>query len=291
MENATNSIYFLTALFLVLLSGFLHALWNLFTKSSIKKDVFLWLCQWAGVIVYLPLVVLYIPQSVADIKSYSLLFASMILHGIYVILLAKTYSLGDLSQVYPIMRGTSLLLVPLISVFFLGLHLGIVSWIGISLIVLGIFFISGAKINKISPRPRVEILLASAVGICIASYILVDAISINYWPPFVLNEATNLGNGIALSFSVFRSRTIRNEWKINWKTVLLGGIFAQGGYLLFLYAVTIAPVGQLAPMREIGTVFGTMLGIAILKEKQGKSRIIASIFITTGIIILGFSGR
>jgi len=148
MESATNSIYFLTALFLVLLSGFLHALWNLFTKSSVRKDVFLWLCQWAGVIVYLPLVIFYIPQSVADIKSYSLLFASMILHGIYVILLAKTYSLGDLSQVYPIMRGTSLLLVPLISVFFLGLHLGIVSWIGISFIVLGIFFISGARLPK-----------------------------------------------------------------------------------------------------------------------------------------------
>jgi drug/metabolite transporter (DMT)-like permease len=44
-------------------------------------------------------------------------------------------------------------------------------------------------------------------------------------------------------------------------------------------------------MREIGTVFGTFLGIFILHEKQGKRRIIASVIITTGIILLGFSGK
>jgi uncharacterized membrane protein len=45
-------------------------------------------------------------------------------------------------------------------------------------------------------------------------------------------------------------------------------------------------VSQLAPMREIGTVFGTLLGIFLLKEKQGTSRVIASVLITIGIILL-----
>jgi drug/metabolite transporter (DMT)-like permease len=44
-------------------------------------------------------------------------------------------------------------------------------------------------------------------------------------------------------------------------------------------------------MREIGTVFGTFLGIFILHEKQGERRIIASTIITSGIILLGFSGK
>lgn len=46
------------------------------------------------------------------------------------------------------------------------------------------------------------------------------------------------------------------------------------------------PVSQLAPMREIGTVFGTLMGIFILQEPQGRNRIIASILITIGIIML-----
>ena len=49
------------------------------------------------------------------------------------------------------------------------------------------------------------------------------------------------------------------EWKTNWRTIVLGGII--GGYLLFLLALHILPLAQLAPMREIGTVFGTILGL------------------------------
>ena len=72
--------------------------------------------------------------------------------------------------------------------------------------------------------------------------------------------------------------------------MLLGGVIAPGGYLLFLYALSLAPVTQLAPMREIGTVFGTTMGIFILREKQGTRRIVTSILITVGVIILGIWG-
>jgi uncharacterized membrane protein len=44
----------------------------------------------------------------------------------------------------------------------------------------------------------------------------------------------------------------------------------------------------LAPMREIGTVFGTVLAVAVLREQQGKRRLLASALITAGICCLGF---
>jgi uncharacterized membrane protein len=62
------------------------------------------------------------------------------------------------------------------------------------------------------------------------------------------------------------------------------------GYLLFLFALSLAPVAVLAPMREIGTVFGAALGIAVLKEKGGARRLIASGLITAGVIALGAAG-
>jgi drug/metabolite transporter (DMT)-like permease len=244
-----------------------------------------------AVIIYLPWVILDLSHFNQTGSSYLYILASMFLHSVYTILLAKTYSLGDLSQVYPIMRGTSPLLVPLIGVIVLNQHLDLKGWGGILMIVTGIILISGIRFGKQSNQSLKPILLASGVGISIASYIIVDALLLRYWSPLVLNELLNLGNAIALSYAVFRSGAIRNEWKINWKTALLGGILAPGGYLLFLYAISLAPVVQLAPMREIGTVFGTFLGIFILNEKQGKSRIIASVIITIGVILLGFSGR
>ncbi len=33
------------AFLLVIGSGFLHSIWNLYTKKSINKEVFLWYCQ------------------------------------------------------------------------------------------------------------------------------------------------------------------------------------------------------------------------------------------------------
>jgi uncharacterized membrane protein len=39
-------------------------------------------------------------------------------------------------------------------------------------------------------------------------------------------------------------------------------------------------------MREIGTVFGTLMGIFILQESQARNRIVASIIITVGVLLL-----
>jgi hypothetical protein len=72
----------------------------------------------------------------------------------------------------------------------------------------------------------------------------------------------------------------------NWRTILLGGLLAPGGYLLFLYALTLAPAALLTPMREIGTVFGTVLGITLLKERQGPRRLAASAIVTAGVSLL-----
>ncbi|KYP80799.1 hypothetical protein AYJ22_09665 [Ferroacidibacillus organovorans] len=105
-----------------------------------------------------------------------------------------------------------------------------------------------------------------------------------------LNDASNLGNLIALSWLATQSGAIQAEWKANWKTILVGGVISPGGYLLFLLALHLAPVAQLAPMREIGTVFGTILGIVVLKEAQGRRRITAAGLITVGVILLGLFG-
>jgi uncharacterized membrane protein len=56
--------------------------------------------------------------------------------------------------------------------------------------------------------------------------------------------------------------------------------------LLFLFALDMAPVSHLAPVRESGIVFGTLLGIFILKEQQGARRIFASALIVIGVILI-----
>jgi len=279
------------AILLVLGSGFLHAVWNLFTKKSIDKNVFLWFCQLVAIAVFLPWTIAEWDGIPASGTGAMFLLASMLLHGAYVILLAKAYSAGDLSQVYPIMRGTSPLVVPFLGVFLLGERISAVGWLGIISIVFGIVLLSDFAFKRGADRASSKApLIALAVGLCIAVYIVVDKMALDYVSPVVLNEATNVGNMLALSWATFRSGGIRKEWKTNWKIVVLGGIIAPGGYLLFLYALSLAPVAQLAPMREIGTVFGTLMGIFLLREAQGKRRLATSLFITIGVVLIGIWG-
>lgn len=84
---------------------------------------------------------------------------------------------------------------------------------------------------------------------------------------------------------------IRTEWTRHWRTIIVGGILSPGAYLLFLLALRMAPVAQMAPMREIGTVFGTMLGIGVLKERHGPRRLAAAGLIAAGVMTLGLWGR
>jgi drug/metabolite transporter (DMT)-like permease len=199
------------AILLVLGSGFLHSVWNLYTKKSLNKNVILWFCQLVAVIAFLPWTILEWDSGSWDGTGILIVLASMLLHGLYVILLAAAYSAGDLSQVYPIMRGTSPLLVPLLAVIFLQEQLSVIGWLGVVSIVLGIVLLSDVKFKRDGLSSSKAPLLALAVGVCIAGYIIVDKIALDYVSPVVLNEATNIGNLLILSWATFRSGAIRKK--------------------------------------------------------------------------------
>ncbi|MCL6442364.1 MAG: DMT family transporter [Alicyclobacillus sp.] len=276
------------ALFLVVLSGLIHSVWNLFAKRSINKAAFLWFCQWAAIMIFLPLTVRELATFGHPIPQTGLiiLLVSVTAHGVYVLLLAKTYSRSDLSQAYPIMRGTSPLLVPLLGVFGLGERLSLFGWMGVVSIVTGILLVGNLTPSVLVKMPNKNVLLAFCVGLSIAGYTALDKVALRYVPPLTLNEASNVGNLIALSWTAIRSGGIRKEWRANWKTILLGGVMAPGGYILFLEAMRMSPVAQVAPMREIGIVFGTLLGVFILRESQARKRIGASMLIVLGVVLL-----
>jgi drug/metabolite transporter (DMT)-like permease len=282
------------AVLLVLASGFLHAVWNLLTKRSGDKKTFLWAAQTVSALLYLPWAWHDLARTALTPEGWLFLLLSVLLHGLYLHLLAATYDAGDLSQVYPIMRGTSPLLVPLAGVLLLGEPLTVPGWLGVFAIVAGI-----ALLSEAGPRPgaanaagrsRKAPLLALAVGLAIAAYIVTDKLALAHVTPAVLIEATNIGNAIALLPAVLRSGRVKSEARRHGWSMLLGGALMPSGYLLFLFALSLAPVAVLALMREIGTVFGAALGVAVLKERSGVRRMLASCLITAGVIALGAAG-
>ncbi|WJH37264.1 EamA family transporter [Paenibacillus sp. CC-CFT747] len=114
--------------------------------------------------------------------------------------------------------------------------------------------------------------------------------TLQYLSPLSLLQVSSLGFVLGQLPDLLRRDRVREEWSLNGRWILLGSLLSPGSYLLFLFAVDSAPVSHLAPIREIGTVFAALLGVLLLKEKQGSARIAASIVIAGGIMVLGFRG-
>jgi uncharacterized membrane protein len=151
---------------LVILSGLIHSIWNLFAKQSINKNVFLWFCQVVAIVFFLPMVIMKTSNfgSVPTI-GWFFMTLSMTLHGVYVLFLARTYTAADLSQAYPIMRGISPLLVPIIGVLILNENLDLLDSVGIAAVVLGILMAGNFHVGNFSKQDYKTVFLAIGVGV------------------------------------------------------------------------------------------------------------------------------
>jgi len=105
-----------TVFIAVITAALLHASWNALVKGGADKRL-----NMAGVVIgHVPaalLVLCFVPAP--DPASYPYLVAGMVLHFGYQWFLLASYKIGDLTQVYPIARGSAPLLVALVSVAFL----------------------------------------------------------------------------------------------------------------------------------------------------------------------------
>ena len=55
-------------------------------------------------------------------------------------------------------------------------------------------------------------------------------------------------------------------------------------YILILLAMTIAPVSQIAPLREVSTLIGAAIGGRLFGEQHLRSRLAAASMIVVGVI-------
>lgn len=285
----------LLPILLVLASGMCHAVWSMFTKRSLTKSVFLWSIMMVSTILLLPVLAVELWKQPLTAGAYALLLLSVALQALYSWLLSLTYEMGDLSQIYPVMRGTSTLLIPLIGVIFLGESLSLYGWIGIACMLGGFAVLSGLlgsrRHSPASNNPGYKpILMALTVGLCTTCYVFVDKLNLQHLSPLSLLEVTNIGFVAGLTPAVLKSRKLREEWQRNRSTILLGSVLNPGSYLLFLFALQQAPLAHISPLREVGTIFATFLGILLLKEQQGLRRILCSVVIFGGILLIGVWG-
>ncbi len=274
---------------LVLLAAFMHASWNTFVKSSKDRLVELAILNAVSAII----AVFAIPWvGIPDPASWWFLFGSIVIHSGYYFFLLQAYRVGDLSHVYPLARGISPLLVALFSAVLADEILNTGQLLGVLLVSVSVASLAlnarWSRHNEMKP-----ILFAAATGIMIAGYTLVDGIGVRL--------SNNALAYIAWLFAldclpllavaaVCRRGSLTRALGEQWRTAILGGILAIGAYGLVIWALSLGAMAPIAALRETSVVIAALIGTVFLREPFGKRRILASIGVATGVIVLRLAG-
>ncbi len=283
------------AMVVVLVSALLHAGWNLLAKKSHCKIVFIWWFLLVAIVLYFPMFLYFWPKTTMTPAGWRFTGASGVIHFLYFYFLGRAYQSGDLSLVYPLSRAIAPVVVALLAVIFVGEQIGLAGYLGIILVVGGIFTI---HLRSFSVKALIEPLIvlrgeasvwAILTGLTIAAYSLVDKVGVGLVAPPVYIYLMTLITWLLLSPFVFMTEAgqIMAEWHKNRLTIIIVAILVTASYLMILFALRIAHVSYVVVVREMSIVFSVVLGVALLKEQYGKQKLMGSILIIIGVVTIG----
>lgn len=278
----------LTVSFAVLLAALLHASWNAMIKGG--SDV---LMDTAAIVVgagLLAVPFLFVVEPPAP-ASWPYIGASVAAHVAYYYLMINAYRTGDLSLVYPLMRGVAPLITALLAIVWLAEWPTAVGWGGMLLISLGVVALAlrpaGLAAALHGHGRAVAFALANAV--VIAGYTIIDGrgarLSGNAWSYitwlFVLD---------ALPFGLYMLATRRGAFieALARRRLrgLLGGGLSAGAYAIAVWAMTKAPVALVASLRETSVLFATLIGARLLREHLTPRRWAGVAAVVAGVVAL-----
>jgi drug/metabolite transporter (DMT)-like permease len=283
-----------TALALVLSAALIHAGWNLAAKRVPGGGaLFVWCYYTVGAVVFAPvLATLLLTRSYEPRPAWLVaIVGNAVLHIAYGVVLQRGYTIGDLSVVYPLARGTGPLLSGAFAVLVLHERPGPLALLGGLLIVVGVLVIgfgrpaSAAEAQDRSRR-RLGIAFGVLTGAVIAGYTLWDAHSVTALavPPVIyFGDATLLQSTLMLPMAMrFRPRVAR-IWHDHKIEAIIIGIASPVAYLLVLFALQRAPVSLVAPARGVSIVFGGLIGWLVLHEPNPARRLAGAVVVLAGI--------
>lgn len=272
-----------TGIFLVVLfSALLHASWNAVVKVGSDKLLSTALVT-AGSALLSALCLPFLSRP--DQASWPFIAGSVTLQWIYFRLLAAAYREADMGVCYPIMRGTAPLLVALASMLRLGDGLSTLAWIGVLAICAGILTMT----SRLPAHSRKGALLALANAFIIAGYTLTDGIGVRRsGAPIAYTLWIFFLTGLLFVSSVAGRRTTAfgATLRANWRAGLLGGLGSVGSYAIVLWAMTRAPLAEVAALRETSILFGALIAMVWLKETMRPRGFLAIALIIAGAMVL-----
>jgi drug/metabolite transporter (DMT)-like permease len=283
-----------SALALLLSAAFLHTAWNLFIKRAHERLIFTWWALLLGTLCFSPLL-LQVFSFPGSIWPYAL--SSGLMEALYFLVLLGAYRFGDFSLVYPMARGAAPALLALWATLFLGERPNLAGALGIGILIVGLVVVGGTswwQRRKTSPIAGTALLLALATASCVSIYSAIDGAAVRLVAPApytVLVVGLSALMITPLIFARYRKSAILNEIRASWWRILLAGILSLLTYMLVLIAFSFWSVSYSGAIREISVVFAAFIGWRWLGESFGRARLLGSILIFAGILVIALAGN
>jgi len=276
---------------MVLLSAALHPLWN----AMIKRDP-----QPEGAFVGNSAMLVVLAGAHSLIAGHDLLAITKIWHLLAITVTAKliyTASLvtmlrrGDLSAYYPIARSSPAF-IALVSALFLGALYSPSALAGIAMVVAGAFWLQYKRGVRLLDNPTTLMFaLLAMVGTGVNS--IADARAVQVVAPSVIFFWTFVFTlpGFVLTFAVLGGKTVTVpslfQWVRNPLPYVKIGVLCYISYLLILLVYQAdGEVAVVNAVRQASIPFSVILGGMWLKEADMNQRIMASLLLAAGIVVI-----
>ncbi len=285
------------AFILIVVSAFMHALWNLLVKRSRHKTVFIWwMFVVASILFSLTLPLVPVPFRMPGGRTLLLAGVGAVSFVLYHLFNGRAYRGGDLSVVYPLCQ-TSMVYVPIWGMILLGERLSLHGGAGILLVVLGTYSIQLQRLSladlvrpfKNLRSPSVRDALAAGFIYSIGS--IAEKSGVGTYSPLHFTYILVLAMLLLMSANVLRPRyreQIREELRENWRLILWSGPIMMASFLTFRYGLNMSPVSYAVPVRQVSIVIGVLIGILFLKESFGRIRFVSALLIMAGVVLIRF---
>ena len=279
---------------LVLFSAFIHAYWNMQLKRAGDKVLLTFIYVWAAVIIYTPITLVLLPRHEVPWQGLACAVATGVTYSAYFLLLARSYSLGDLSHAYPLARGVAPVLTLVWAVAFLSENPTTTGYAGIFLVIISVFLFH-------PPRGRVSLpgildrlrepasAAALATALCISVYSVIDKVGVSYvYPPIYIHLTFLIGGTLLIPHYLRRygRRAIIDGLRVEWRRGLLIGFLCIFAYMVVLFAMRLTEVSYILPLRSTSILFAMLLGQRLLEEERTALRNLAALLMAAGVILI-----
>jgi drug/metabolite transporter (DMT)-like permease len=298
----------LIAISLIILSAFMHAGWNLFSKRQHPSAAFFLVASLAGAVLLAPVLILYHGTVATHIPArvWGLLLSTGFFMALYYISLAGAYRSGDISVAYPLARSSPVIVVTIVTLILgRGDQVSSLCVGGIILVVAGCFLIPLQRFRDLRLKHYLNstcgLALLAAVGT--SGYSILDDEALRLLRTnaqltigdtqitlvYACLEALVTSLWLALFVACRRSgrASLSQVLRAKKKPAVLAGVAIFLTYAIVLISLAFVDnVSYVVGFRQLSIPLGATLGVLVLKEAPHAPKLVGVAIMFVGLILV-----